>query len=171
MSSGSRSMDGEFTEAGFRERARRFLDREPSDAVFDPRTGRAWGRGDWDLNPELVADFAVMKPPRPAAVLVGVILGDELTVMLTQRTSTLPTHAGQIAFPGGKLEPEDDGPVAAALREATEEVGLDSRDVEPLGFLDGYRTGTGFNVSPVVAIVHPGFELKPDPSEVEDVFE
>jgi len=164
-------MDTRFTEAGFRELAAGRLAVEPSDAVFDPRTGRAWGRGDWDLNPEMVADFAVMKPPRPAAVLVGVVVRDELTVLLTQRTGHLPTHAGQIAFPGGKVEEDDDGPIAAALREAHEEIGLDRSFIEPLGFLDGYRTGTGFNVAPIVALVRPGFTLIPDPGEVEDVFE
>ncbi len=163
--------DPRLTGLGFRALAEERLDRHPSEAIFDPRTGRAWGRGDWDLNPELVADFAVMEPPRPAAVLVGVVLREELTVLLTQRTHTLPTHAGQIAFPGGKLEPHDDGPVAAALRESAEEIGLDPSYVETLGFLDGYRTGTGFTVAPVVALIRPGFDLKPDPREVDDVFE
>lgn len=171
-------MDGVFsagdvrlTEEGFRSLAVERLDREPSEAIFDPRTGKAWGRGDWDLNPELLADFAVMPPARPAAVLFGIVARDELTVLLTQRTHSLRTHAGQIAFPGGKVEPEDGGPVAAALRESVEEIGLDHQFVEPLGFLDGYRTGTGFTVAPVVAIIKPGFQLKPDPREVDDVFE
>lgn len=164
--------DARLTEIGFRSLAAHRLDREPSEAIFDPRTGKAWGRGDWDLNPELLADFAAMPPARPAAVLVGVVAReDELTVLLTQRTHSLRTHAGQIAFPGGKVEPDDSGPVGAALRESVEEIGLDPRFVEPLGFLDGYRTGTGFTVAPVVALVRPGFELKPDPREVDDVFE
>ncbi|MDX2155538.1 MAG: CoA pyrophosphatase [Hyphomicrobiaceae bacterium] len=162
--------DERFTSEGFRNLARR-LDSAPSDAVFDPRTGRAWGRGDWDLNPELVADFAVMEPPRAAAVLVGVVARDELTVLLTQRTHTLPTHAGQIAFPGGKIEPTDNGPVEAAVRESLEEIGLAADFIEPLGFLDGYRTGTGFTVAPVVALIQPGFDLRPDPREVAEVFE
>lgn len=171
-------MDGEIptgdvrlTEEEFRSLAMRRLDREPSEAVFDPRTGRAWGRGDWDLNPELLADFAVMPPARPAAVLFGIVAREELTVLLTQRTHSLRTHAGQIAFPGGRVEPDDGGPVEAALRESIEEIGLDPKFVEPLGFLDGYRTGTGFTVAPVVAIIQPGFELTPDPREVDDVFE
>lgn len=163
--------DPRLTGPGFRALAEGRLDRHASEAIFDPRTGRAWGRGDWDLNPELLADFAVMEPPRPAAVLVGVVMREELTVLLTQRTHTLPTHAGQIAFPGGKLEPHDDGPIAAALRESTEEIGLDPAYVETLGFLDGYRTGTGFTVAPVVALIRPGFDLRPDPREVDDVFE
>jgi 8-oxo-dGTP pyrophosphatase MutT (NUDIX family) len=159
------------TEAWFRRRASECLAREPSEAIFDPRTGRAWGRGDWDLNPELLADFAAMPPARPAAVLIGVVPREELTVLLTQRTHTLPTQAGQIAFRGGKLEAHDNGPVEAALRESLEEIGLESRYVEPLGFLDGYRTGTGFSVAPVVAVVQPGFVLTPDPREVAEVFE
>lgn len=163
--------DVRLTEAGFRSLAAERLDSEPSQAIFDPRTGKAWGRGDWDLNPELLADFAAMPPARPAAVLFGVVVREELTVLLTQRTHTLRTHAGQIAFPGGKVEAGDGGPVGAALRESVEEIGLDPKFVEPLGFLDGYRTGTGFTVAPVVALIQPGFDLKPDPREVDEVFE
>lgn len=171
MGKDERMRDQRFTETGFRALAGARLDREASEAVFDPRTGRAWGRGDWDLNPELLADFAVMPPARPAAVLFGIVARAELTVLLTQRTHTLPTHAGQIAFPGGKVEAGDAGPVGAALRESVEEIGLAPEFVEPLGFLDGYRTGTGFTVAPVVALIRPGFTLRPDPREVEDVFE
>lgn len=159
-----------FTETAFRQLAAARLHAQPSEAVFDPRTGRTWGRGDWDLNPELMADFAVMPPPRPAAVLVAVVARDELTVLLTQRTETLPTHAGQIAFPGGKLE-ADESAVDAALRESEEEIALERRYVDVLGFLDSYRTGTGFMVVPVVAIVRPGFVLRNDTTEVSETFE
>jgi 8-oxo-dGTP pyrophosphatase MutT (NUDIX family) len=145
---------------------------EPSEAIFDPRTGRSWGASDFDLNPELVADLAVMEPPRPAAVLVGIVPRPEgLAVLLTQRTEHLAKHAGQIAFPGGKVDAGDASPVAAALREASEEIGLEARFVEPLGFLDAYRTGTGFHIMPVVAIVTPGFVLRPNVAEVADTFE
>jgi 8-oxo-dGTP pyrophosphatase MutT (NUDIX family) len=171
MNEGAGKKDPRFTEAGFRALASQRLDHEPTEAIFDPRTGRAWGRGDWDLNPELLADFAVMKPPRPAAVLIGIVARSQLMVLLTQRTHTLSTHAGQIAFPGGKVEPDDGGPIEAALRESFEEIGLDRANIEPLGFIDGYRTGTGFNVSPVVALVRPDFVLRPDPREVDEVFE
>lgn len=159
-----------FTETAFRHLAAARLHAQPSDAVFDPRTGRTWGRGDWDLNPELMADFAVMPPPRAAAVLVPVVAREELTVLLTQRTDTLPTHAGQIAFPGGKLEAGESA-VDAALRESEEEISLERRYVDVLGFLDSYRTGTGFMVVPVVAIIRPGFVLHNDATEVAETFE
>lgn len=159
-----------FTEAAFRQLAAARLHAEPSEAVFDPRTGRTWGRGDWDLNPELMADFAVMPPPRPAAVLVPVIARAELTVLLTLRTDTLPTHAGQIAFPGGKLEAGENA-VDAALRESEEEISLERAHVDVVGFLDSYRTGTGYMVVPVVAIIRPGFVLRNDPTEVAETFE
>lgn len=160
-----------FTEPVFRERARSRLTERPSEAVFDPRSGRTWGRGDWDLNPEMLDDFAVMEPARPAAVLVPVVAREELTVLLTQRPQTMPTHAGQIAFPGGKVEESDADHIDAALREAEEEIGLERRFVETLGFLDLYRTGTGFSVAPVVALVRPDFVLRINEREVSEAFE
>ncbi len=155
----------------FRVLAEGRLYRSPSDAVFDPRSGRTWGRSDFDLNPDMLADFAVMEPARDAAVPVPIVIREELTVLLTQRTNHLATHAGQIAFPGGKVEPSDADALAAALREAEEEVGLMPRFVEPLGYLDSYRTDTGYLVVPVVALVQPHFELRLDPGEVVEVFE
>lgn len=160
-----------FTEPGFRALAQRGLHAAPSAAIFDPRSGQAWGPGDWDLNPELKGDLAAMAPPRPAAVLVPIMLRDPLTVLFTQRSHDVPSHPGQISFPGGKQEIYDSGALACALREAHEEIGLPPELVEPLGYLDSYRTGTGFQISPVVAFVRPGFDEVLDPREVLEVFE
>jgi len=160
-----------FTEAGFRTLARRGLHTSPSQAIFDPRSGRALGPGDWDLNPELRGDLAAMEPPRPAAVLVPIVLQPALTVLFTQRSNEVPSHPGQISFPGGKIEPGDAGALACALREAREEIGLGADRIEPLGYLDGYRTGTGFQITPVVAFVRPGFQPVLDTREVIEVFE
>jgi len=107
----------------------------------------------------------------PAAVLVPIVLRPSPTLLLTQRTAHLRDHAGQISFPGGRIEPEDAGALAAALRETEEEIGLASGHVEVLGFLPDYRTSTGFCVTPVVAFVRPPFALQPDPFEVAEVFE
>lgn len=108
----------------------------------------------------------------PAAVLVGLVERPAgLTVLLTERAAGLRQHAGQIAFPGGRIEPDDEGPVAAALRETEEEIGLDRSHVEVLGFLDDQLVISGFRVTPVVALVRPGFTLTPDPEEVAGCFE
>ena len=144
---------------------------EPSEAIFDPRSEKSWSPSDFDLNPDMVADFAVMDEARAAAVLIPVIARPELTVLLTQRTESLSTHAGQIAFPGGRVDEVDASVVDAALREAEEEIGLDRRFVEPLGFIDSYRTGTGYRIAPVVALVRPGFVLQLNPHEVVEAFE
>src|ERR1700752_653327 len=93
-----------FAEAGFRALAQRGLNAAPSEAIFDPRSGRALGPSDWDLNPEFMGDLAVMPPPRPAAVLVPVVRRPSLSVLLTQRSLDMPSHPGQISFPGGKVE-------------------------------------------------------------------
>ena len=112
------------------------------------------------------------RAPADAAVLVPLVQHDDgLSVLLTQRTAHLPTHAGQIAFPGGKVDAQDSGVHAAALRETHEEVGLHPRHVEVIGQLPVYITGTGFHVTPVVALVQPPFELTPNPGEVDAVFE
>lgn len=112
-------------------------------------------------------------PPRetPAAVLIAAVPRDEIMLLFTQRTDHLPAHAGQIAFPGGKTEKSDLSPLATALREAQEEIGMDPALVEPLGLLDSYRTGTGFRITPVVALVDPGFRLTLNRDEVADAFE
>ncbi len=131
-----------------------------------------FGGSDFDLNPELFADILAGAPPTPAAVLVPIVLrNDALTVLLTERTAHLKNHPGQISFPGGKIDPSDRDAMATALREAHEEIGLESRFIEPIGYLDGYLTGTGFQIQPVVALVTPGFEIRPNPGEVADVFE
>ena len=119
------------------------------------------------LDPHL-SDFEAITP---AAVLVAVVDRPEPTVILTVRPETMRRHAGQIAFPGGRIDPGDDGPVAAALREAEEEIGLPPDAVEVIGLADCYRTVTGFEVTPVVGVVPPGLSLTPHPGEVADVFE
>ncbi len=109
---------------------------------------------------------------RAAAVLVPIIdHPGEMTVLLTRRPDTMNKHAGQVAFPGGRVDPDDAHPVAAALREAEEEVGLAAHHVEIVGRLDDYHTGTGFQITPVVGIVTPGFELKACHNEVAEIFE
>ena len=120
------------------------------------------------VNDEGAADTGLT----PAAVLFPIVLrGAGHTVLLTQRTAHLRDHAGQISFPGGRVEAADASPVETALRETEEEIGLDRRHVDVLGFLPQYRTGTGFSVTPVVGLVHPPFELKLDAFEVAEAFE
>jgi 8-oxo-dGTP pyrophosphatase MutT (NUDIX family) len=109
--------------------------------------------------------------PLPAAVLVPLVQRSELTVLLTQRATQLRNHAGQISFPGGRIEAHDAGPREAALREAHEEIGLESRFVSVVGYLPDHIVMTGFRVTPVVAFVSPGFELLLDSEEVENTFE
>ena len=111
------------------------------------------------------------QPVRPAAVLIPIVEREEPMVLLTQRTADLREHAGQIAFPGGKIDATDKSPLDAALREAEEEVGLDRSYVDPVGYLDLYGTGFGFRILPTVARVRPGFTLKINHGEVVDTFE
>jgi 8-oxo-dGTP pyrophosphatase MutT (NUDIX family) len=128
-------------------------------------------RSDDDLNraaPLIPADEA----PKLAAVLVPVVARkDGLSLLLTKRTAHLSKHPGQIAFPGGRIDDDDETALAAALREAEEEIGLSRSFVTPLGFLDGYRTVTNFHVVPVVALVREGFALRRQTEEVAEVFE
>jgi 8-oxo-dGTP pyrophosphatase MutT (NUDIX family) len=111
------------------------------------------------------------QPVRPAAVLIPIVEREEPMVLLTQRSADLPEHAGQIAFPGGKIDATDKSPLDAALREAEEEVGLDRSYVDPIGYLDLYGTGFGFRILPTVARVRPDFSLTINRSEVVDAFE
>ena len=122
---------------------------------------------------EFVAeDGAVGGPLIPAAVLFPIVLREGgHTVLLTERTAHLRDHAGQVSFPGGRVEAEDESPIHTALRETEEEIGLAREHIDVLGFLPEYRTGTGFRVTPVVALVQPPFSLTPDPFEVAEVFE
>ncbi len=130
--------------------------------------GPAW-------SPEFVAEPELnfsSRPPVSAAVLMPLVLREDgLNLLLTLRTAHLNDHAGQIAFPGGRVDPEDADAVATALREAEEEIGLARRHVEVIGSLPDYQTGTGFRVTPVAALVHPPFELVADPFEVAEIFE
>lgn len=124
----------------------------------------------WQPEVRREARFA-QRQPVSASVLVPVVQREELTVLLTQRTQQLSTHSGQVAFPGGKQDPEDRDPIMTALREAQEEVGLEPSAVEVLGSLPIYETGTAFIVTPVVALISPRITLRPNPQEVADVFE
>jgi len=126
--------------------------------------------------PEVLAERRFTdRQEAPAAVLIALVLrgpdANQPTVLLTQRTAQMSTHSGQIAFPGGKIDPTDVDATAAALREAHEEVGLEASYVEVLGSLPTYFTGTAFVVTPVVSLVQPGFALTPNPTEVAQVFE
>lgn len=110
--------------------------------------------------------------PLPASVLIPIVVRrNELSLLLTQRTEHLTDHGGQVSFPGGRAEAADTSAIDTALRETEEEVGLDRRHVEVIGTLPDYFTGTGYQVTPVVAIVHPPFDLCADPSEVAEIFE
>jgi 8-oxo-dGTP pyrophosphatase MutT (NUDIX family) len=111
------------------------------------------------------------QPIRPAAVLIPVVDHPQPTVLLTQRSAHLNEHAGQISFPGGKIDPTDATPLEAALREAEEEVGLIREFVDPIGYLDLYGTSFGFRILPTVARVRPGFKLQVSAAEVDDAFE
>ena len=138
------------------------------DAMVDP-VGVEYG--DHLLNPDIVQLMERAKV-REAAVLVPLVdRPDGAGVILTRRTQKLRKHSGQIAFPGGSIDPEDASAEAAALREAREEIALADRFVEPLGRLPRYLTTTGFRITPVVASVVPGFSLTANPDEVDEIFE
>ena len=127
--------------------------------------------GDHTLNPDVVETLSRAKL-RDAAVLVPIVdKGPDAPVILTQRASAMRKHSGQVAFPGGAIDPEDASPEDAALREAEEEIGLDPKFVEPVGRLPDYLTTTGFRITPILAVVRPGFEITVNPAEVDTVFD
>ena len=152
-----------------------FFDRARARLRFDIPAGLT----DPNLIPEsgdqgtdrMLAILAHEQPIRPAAVLIPVIDHPKPTVLLTQRSAHLNDHAGQISFPGGKIDPTDASPRDAALREAWEEVGLDKSFIDPIGYLDVYGTAFGFRILPTLACVSPGFVLNLSRDEVDDAFE
>jgi 8-oxo-dGTP pyrophosphatase MutT (NUDIX family) len=152
----------------FFERARARLTLEVPPSLLDPTAEGA--RGDLDLNPSMW-EAAGVNATKPAAVLVPIIDRSEPTVLFTVRTVDLASHAGQVAFPGGKIDPDDESPLAAAVREAQEEIGLAPSLIEPLGYLDLYLTFSGFRILPTVARVQGDFLLTLNPSEVTEIFE
>ncbi|WP_187972273.1 CoA pyrophosphatase [Aquibium microcysteis] len=148
-----------FSAADFRRRAAR--EQAPHAEEF----------GDHVLNPS-IAHLIRPAALRDAAVLVPVVdRGEDATLLLTKRTEKLRSHSGQIAFPGGRIDPEDETAVHAALREAEEEIGLDGAFIEVVGRMPDYVTGSGYRIAPVLAVVRPGFLLTINADEVDDAFE
>jgi len=157
----SRARGADLTADGFRNEARYSLSRSG-----DRETG------DHILNPGTPPYARWAGSPRDAAVLIPVVdRPGEATVLLTVRSDHLPSHAGQVALPGGKIDAADGSARTAALREAEEEVGLPRGNVDTIGELAPYMTGSGYRITPVVGIVNPDFQPQPNPGEVEDIFE
>src|SRR6202051_1071169 len=156
------------TSAEFFDRARARLNFDVPPGLVDPNIiPRSGDRG----NDRMLEIVARERPVRPAAVLIPVVDHPQPTVLLTQRSALPNDHAGQISFPGGKIDATDASPLDTALREAEEEVGLSRQFVDPIGYLDLYGTSFGFRILPTVARVRPGFELRINESEVDDAFE
>jgi 8-oxo-dGTP pyrophosphatase MutT (NUDIX family) len=154
--------------AKFFDRARARLRFEVPPGLTDASVVPASGDQGTDRMLQILAQE---QPIRPAAVLIPVVDHPKPTVILTQRSAHLHDHAGQISFPGGKIDPTDASPLDAALREAEEEIGLSREFIEPIGYLDLYGTSFGFRIVPTVARVKPGFSLRISEAEVDDAFE
>lgn len=162
--------NGAFTADDFQRRAA--LHSRPLSDAANLIAADLQSRGDFDLNPDLPAPAPPPGGLRLAGVLVGIVDREPgATVILTLRSAHLPSHAGQIAFPGGRAEPNDATIIDTALREAHEEIGLAPELVTPLGLLDGYRTGTGYRILPVLALVSPHYVPEADAREVAEIFE
>jgi 8-oxo-dGTP pyrophosphatase MutT (NUDIX family) len=159
---------GAIGSAEFFERARTRLRFEVPPGLTDASVVPSSGDQGTD---RMLQILAREKPIRPAAVLIAVVDHPQPTVILTQRSAHLNDHAGQISFPGGKIDSTDASPLDAALREADEEIGLTREFIDPLGYLDLYGTSFGFRILPTVARVRPGFSLRVSAAEVDDVFE
>ena len=142
----------------------------PSELLADALRRRFAAPPRW--TPEITSEPRFTeRAPAHASVLIALVPRREITVLLTQRTDHLTDHPGQISFPGGRVAPTDAAAAATALREAHEEIGLEAAFVDVLGAMPTHTTGTGFIVTPVVAVVRPGFDVKADPFEVAEVFE
>jgi len=162
------AVTSDLTASEFFARVRQRLTLTVPEGLTDP--GVIPARGDHDADP-VMRKIAEVRPIRPAAVLVPIVDHSEPTVLLTQRAQHLPDHAGQVSFPGGKIDKGDKDPCASALREAREEIGLDRSYVGPFGYLDLYMTTLGYRIVPVIARVKPGFTLKLNVAEVDNTFE
>jgi 8-oxo-dGTP pyrophosphatase MutT (NUDIX family) len=154
--------------AEFFDRARARLGFEVPPGLVDPDIIPQ--SGDQGTN-RMLEIIAREQPIRPAAVLIPVVDHPQPTVLLTQRSAHLNDHAGQISFPGGKIDATDASPLDTALREAEEEIGLGREFVDPIGYLDLYGTSFGFRILPTLARVRPGFKLRVNHAEVDDAFE
>lgn len=163
-----RDLSSDISSAEFFDRARTRLNFDVPPGLSDASIIPASGDQGTDRMLRIIAEE---RPIRPAAVLIGIVEHEKPTVLLTQRSAHLNDHAGQISFPGGKIDPTDASPLDAALREAEEEIGLQRSFVTPVGYLDLYATGFGFRILPTVARVRPGFALRVNPDEVDEVFE
>jgi 8-oxo-dGTP pyrophosphatase MutT (NUDIX family) len=139
--------------------------RERLARAIGPGEGR---RGDWDFPGN---EDETQQALTPAAVLIAVVTHDRPTILFTRRTHTLRRHAGQVAFPGGRIDPEDADAVAAALREAHEEVALPAAAVDVIGATDSYSTGTGYHIVPILGLIAPNIPLVPAADEVASIFE